>query len=286
MIVGMRNQRMSIPRVALLLALLTAGGEASAASWSLPKLEALGKAIFESDRAASLATDRLVEASGRPPEGLRGWVALPSRKGWRVYFVQENNNGYFSMLSVPVDDKGAGALRRSETCEPLTSEQRSMFLARQTALSALRAPCSEAYNTVVLPHEGKEAGWAVYLLAASQDAGKVVVGGHVRVLVSAGGMEVVDYLQLSNSCLTLDMPSPDAGEPVGLMVTHVLDDHPIETHVFLNLLHEVRLYVITESAMWSVDKGKIKLLMDGEDFKAYIEKAKVAHEKEKGGSNN
>jgi hypothetical protein len=28
--------------------------------------------------------------------------------------------------------------------------------------------------------------------------------------------------------------------------------------------------------MWSVDKGKIRLLMDGEDFKAHMGKAKAA----------
>jgi hypothetical protein len=71
-----------------------------------------------------------------------------------------------------------------------------------------------------------------------------------------------------------------------LVVTHVLDDHPIETHVFLSLLHGLPLYVITESAMWSVDKGKIRLLMDGEDFRAYMGKARAAHDKEKSGDNN
>jgi hypothetical protein len=111
----------------------------------------------------------------------------------------------------------------------------------------------------------------VYLLAATKEAGKVVVGGHVRVLVGGDGLEIMDYQQLSNSCLMVDLPSPAAGKPVGLVVTHVLDDHPIETHVFLSLLHGLNLYVMTENALWSVDKGKIRLLMDGEDFKAYLE---------------
>jgi hypothetical protein len=267
---------MALPPVALLLAVLAAGGPASAASSNLSELAAVGRTLYAKDRAAWVATDRLVESFGGQPDGLRGWETVPSDEGWRVVFVQETGDGYCSMLSVPVDEEGAGSLRRSETCEPLTSDQRAMFLARQTALSALRTPCSEAYNTVVLQYEGTGAAWAVYLLAATQEAGKVVLGGHVRVLVRDGGLEVADYQPLSNSCLTLDVPSAGEGEPVAMMVTHVLDDHPIETHVFLSLLHELKLYVMTESAMWSVDKGKIGLLLDGEDFKAYLERAKAA----------
>jgi hypothetical protein len=157
-----------------------------------------------------------------------------------------------------------------------------MFLARQTALSALRAGCSEKYNTVVLPNEGEGAAWAVYLLAATQERGKIVVGGHVRVLVHEGGLDIADYQPLSKACLTLETPASGDGKPAFVVVTHVLDDHPIETHVFLSLLHKLKFFVMTESAMWSVTDGKIKLLMDGEDYKAYLGKAKAAAEKDRG----
>ena len=151
-----------------------------------------------------------------------------------------------------------------------------MFLARQTAVSALRTPCSEVYNTVVLPNDGAEAAWTVYLLAATQEPEKIVVGGHVRVLVREGGMQIVDSQELSRSCLTL-APPPDA---VALIVTHVLDEHPIETHVFLSLLHQTKLYVVTETAMWSVDQGEIELLMDGDEFKTYLEKTRAADDRD------
>ena len=279
---------MAFPQVALFLALVSAAGPATAVSPDLSELEAVGQALFAKDRAAWLATDRVVESYGQLPAELRGWVTVPAGDGWRVVFVQEEEegDGYCGKLSVPVDEAGAGSLRRQGSCEPLTSEQRAMFLARQTALSALRTHCTSAYNTVVLPHQGQEAAWAVYLLAATQDPGEVVVGGHVRVLVGDGGTRIVDYQELSNACLTLELPPSGEGKPVGLMVTHVLDDHPIETHVFLSLAHELKLYVITKSAMWSVDQGKIGLLMDGEDFKAYMERARDAADREKSGSKN
>lgn len=280
------NALVLISQAALLLALLPTNGQAPASPSTLSRVERVGKAIFEQDRAASLATDRLLKANGQPPDGLRGWVTVPSDDGRRVIFVQGQGDAYCSMLSVLVNAGGAGALRRSEICEPLTADQRAMFLARQTALSALHARCSEAYNTVVLPPEEKEGPWIVYLLATTKDSGKVVVGGHVRVLVDHRGLKVVDYQQLSKTCLTLDLPPATAGKPVALVVSHVLDDHPIETHVFLSLLHAVNLYVMTESAMWSVDKGKLRLIMDGEDFKAYLEKARATRDSAKSADNN
>jgi hypothetical protein len=275
-----RNALLPIARLALLAALLATGSQALAAPSSLSKAERVGKSLFEQDRAAWLATDRLVESNGQVPAGVRGWVTVPSRDGWRVIFVQGEGDAYCSMLDVLVNANGAGPLRRSDTCERLTMDQRAMFLARQTALSALHDRCSEAYNTVVMPPEGKNGAWAVYLLAATSEAGKVVVGGHVRVLVGDGGSKIVDYQPLSKACLTLDLPSPDAGKAVALVVTHVLNDHPIETHVFVSLLHGLNLYVMTENALWSVDKGKIRLLMDGEEFKAYLGRAKAARDEE------
>ncbi len=279
---------MAFPQVALLLILLTAAGPATAMPPDLSGLEALGRALYAKDRAAWLATDRLLESYGQQPANLRGWVTVPSGEGWRVDFVQEeeNGDGYCSKLSVPVDGAEAGSLRRQDTCEPLTPDQRAMFLARQTALSALRTQCTSSYNTVVLPHQGPEAAWAVYLLAATQDPGEVVFGGHVRVLVADGGTRIVEYQKLSNACLTLDLPPADQGQPAALVVTHVLDDHPIETHVFLSLAHGLKLYVLTESAMWSVDEGKIRLLMDGDDFKAYMERARDAADQKKSAGKN
>jgi hypothetical protein len=255
---------MAIRPVALFVAVVLASSQALATESRFSKLEDVGKAIYAKDRAAWLATDRLIENAQRPSR-LRGWVTVPSDGGWRVLFVEEARETYCSRLSVLVDENGAGALGRTEICKPLTSGQRAMFLARQTAISALRTRCAEHYNTVVLPHEGPEAAWAAYLLPATQEPGKFVIGGHVRVLVREGGVDTVDYQPLSNTCLTLDTPSSDEGKPVALGVSHVLDDHPVETHVFLSLLHRLELYVVTESAMWSVAEGRIKRLMDGED---------------------
>lgn len=265
---------MFVPHVALLIALLAAGDQTPASSSDLSRLETLGQDLFVRDRAAALATDRVLESSSMP-EHIRGWVTIPSGADWRVIFVEQQGDVYCSKLQVLVNKGGAGPPQRSDTCQALPAVQRKMFLARETAISALRDPCTRAYNTIVLPNEGPQAGWTVYLIAATDEAGRVVVGGHVRVLVRDEGLDIVDYHELSKTCLMLDSP-PAAEKPVALVVSHVLDDHPTEMHVFLGLLHQLKLYVLTESAMWSVDHGKITLLMDGDDYKAYMERAKKA----------
>jgi hypothetical protein len=272
---------MKITTAALVLAWLMPSSQLLAAEPSFPQLEELGEAIYANDNAASLATDRLME-SGEVPRGIRGWVTLQADDGVRVVFVEGEGDSFCTRLSVLVGKSGAGPLRRSKSCQPLTPEQRAMFLARQTALAGLRTRCSEDYNTVVLPRDKEEGAWVVYLLAATKDPRQIVLGGHVRALVREGGLEVSRYQPLSNACLTMEAPSSSEGKAVAVAITHVLDDHPNEMHVFLSLLHKTKFYVLTESAMWSVAEGKIKLLMDGEDYKSYVERAKAAAEKKPG----
>ena len=237
--------------------------------------EAVGRLLFEKDRAAWLATDRVLERGGSVPDGVLGWVTTPGRDGWDVRFVSEGPEGYCSRLGVSVGSDGAGPVRETEGCEPLGSELSAMFRARQTAITAMTKRCTEAYNTVVIPQVGERPGWVVYLLAATTEPATLMVGGHARVIVGRDGNEVLEYLPLSKSCLQLDISSTVEGQGVAV-VTHLLDDHPIETHVFQSIVHRVKFYVITETAMWSVDQGKVMLLMDGKEFEQYMEEGSAA----------
>jgi TPR repeat protein len=54
-------------------------------------------------------------------------------------------------------------------------------------------------------------------------------------------------------------PKPDGTKP-DLCVTHLLGDYPLETHVFISLLHHKTLYVYTEKYIWRVNEGKIALM--------------------------
>jgi hypothetical protein len=115
--------------------------------------------------------------------------------------------------------------------------------------------CTRTYNTVVLSDvRGGQVVWLVYLLAASQDADDVVLGGHYRVTVNANGTEILKSEPLSKSCI---VGKRDKGA-AGLMVTHVLDPEPIETHVFASLAYGVPIYVATEKGSYAVENGRIR----------------------------
>lgn len=228
----------------------------------LARIAAVGEALYERDRAAWLATDALfgtVDSADRA--GVKGWIVAPDRSGWRVRFIG-GEAAPCAVFEVPVAEK-AGPVRAHSPCRPLTVEEAAMFRARQTAIAALEGPCSDRYNTVVLPAEmlARE-GWLVYLLAATTTPGEAVIGGHKRIHVSADGETVLASEALSNSCLTLELPpkSGPGGVPEFLAVTHVLSPVPIEIHSFLSLLHDVPLYVLTSDGVWSVSSGEIRHL--------------------------
>ena len=225
--------------------------------------EVLGRAIFEKDVIAAKATDVLL-ASGLAAGDtrLRGWVTVPDGAGWVVYFFGEAEDGPLALYEVRFDDAESRnpRVRALTSRPPLAKLGALMFRARQTAVPALTRPCVSNYNAVVLPAELVEKdGWLVYLLGASAKQGEVVLTGHLRVHVTADGKKIVKVESLSRSCIVLDPPPGDA-QRVGLVVSHVIDDWPIATHVYLSLLHDLPVYVGTSFGNWKVEAGSIFLI--------------------------
>lgn len=116
----------------------------------------------------------------------------------------------------------------------------------------------DGYNSIVI-EDPSGPGWLVYWLAATAQAGVIPVGGHYRFTVSADGTTVERADRLSLSCLAIDRRSVPAGaETAAVFVTHLVSDTPVETHVFLSLLHDVPFAVGTApDTIWFVDGGKI-----------------------------
>lgn len=132
-----------------------------------------------------------------------------------------------------------------------------MFRARASAEKARFQKCSQTYNTVILPADmAGEKGWYVYLLAATTKNDEAVMGGHVRVHVSADGKNILNVKEFTKTCLTMKI----AKNAAGLMVTHLVDKHPVETHVFMSLLYGMPLYVGASLQTWAVEKGSIRLV--------------------------
>jgi hypothetical protein len=119
-------------------------------------------------------------------------------------------------------------------------------------------------NPIVLPGEViGERGILVYLIAGTKKENVVVYGKHYRVLVSDDGKKAIRIEPLTKSALESPITpkaGPEGSKPAGLIVTHLLGDYPLETHVFINMLHKLPLYVSADKYLWRIDKGKIYLI--------------------------
>ena len=90
----------------------------------------------------------------------------------------------------------------------------------------------------------------------------MLVGGHSRVTVDATGTKVQKIEAFSKSCLTLDKTPdnlPKGATVEALFATHIVDEIPAPTHVYLSMLHKIALYVGTAHALWVVNGPQIHL---------------------------
>lgn len=264
-------------RVAQLAAALVTACAAEAHSqpireFDLQTVERLGRAIYEHDLTAWRATDALLHdnKAGRVSDAemakIRGYIVAGTPDESVVKFIAEGPEGPYpvSVLRIYRDEqraRAAGPLAK----QPLTEAERAQYRARQLALSQItqRWHCSERYNTVILPNTDGD-GYLVYVLAATTKPGLMMVGGHYRITVSADGNRVIQTDELSRSCLTVELKPPQGAQKLeSVVVLHLVSDAPVETHVFLNLLHRMDIGVTTEKrALWLVSKGRIRRLAD------------------------
>jgi len=217
--------------------------------------------MFEQDVPAARATDELLRRGvERGKTDVIGWLTVPADNGWLVRFIAENNDGYSAVYDVRVPKSGRPIFTELSPREHLPQLQAAMFRARQTAIAAVPKNCSDAYNTIVLSDPDFSEGWLVYVLAATRVTDEMVLGGHHRVRVSPDGRSVLQDTALSKSCFRIPPPNPAAGNVVAAYATHLISSTPIETHVFVNLLHRRPLLVGTDLGVWGVDEGKIKYI--------------------------
>ncbi|PYK29098.1 MAG: hypothetical protein DME59_00425 [Verrucomicrobia bacterium] len=129
--------------------------------------------------------------------------------------------------------------------------------ARRAAMAALPELEREGYKFVVLS-DPEHKGYLVYALASSRNPDDVVVGVHYRVSVSANGkVQRIDPLARS----TLVIPAnavPPGTQAVGFHCTCLVSNQPVETLVYLTLLHGKHCAVGTANGtIWFIENGKI-----------------------------
>lgn len=233
-------------------------------SFPIPTIVALGKELYRRDHMASTAFDALFAAYPKAQElPLRGWITQADKENQRVYFIQERDAHYSLAYVATFRGDAAPAIEDSQGAT-LPEFVAKRFLARRAAVAAIPKFMAESYNFEVLDApDGK--GFLVYGLASTKDPDEVVVGGHYRVTVSADG-QVQQVDALSRSFLVLHRQSPDVPKGsgvVGLSMSHIVSNTPVETHVYVSLLHKIPLYVATsDNVVWRVSDGEITKMDD------------------------
>jgi hypothetical protein len=117
----------------------------------------------------------------------------------------------------------------------------------------------KSYRFVVL-NDPERDGHLVYALATSPNPDDIVAGVHYRVTVSsAGKVKRVDPLARSRLVIRKNGPDVPAGYlHAGLYATNMVSTEPVETFIYLSLLHHDSCVVFTsDSQAWLIKNGKI-----------------------------
>ena len=234
----------------------------------------LGRTLYLLDKASAIGTDVVRErVPDFPNRGVGGWLTL--RNGdesgrlldaFGVMFITREEPLRI-LFRVDVSLKGKPTFEELSPPKPLDDLGVRMFRARQTAIGGVPRG-ARPWNPVILPGAavGRSDAILVYLLAAEQRADEMVFGIHYRVLVSADGTTIKQALPLSKSALVIPPPRenlPSDAEPVGAVVSQIVTDWPLETHVFVSLLHKrTPIYVVTRRGIWLVIGDRILLVDD------------------------
>ena len=227
------------------------------------RAEILGHAIYTNDMLAAWGSDALLAAKLPNANQCRGWITRRGKDGWKVHFMGEDHGKSVELWTVDFAEFAPKAARLQTRAKPrpLDDELAAMYRAQQTAMASQQfVRHTERYNPVVLSGALiNQPGWLVYLLAAIMDENAIAVGGHYCMRVSADGKKLIETRPLSRSFLVLEKPSNFAGA----CMSHIISETPIETHVFVSLLHRPFLFSVIipvgpgTASTWSVKEGKI-----------------------------
>lgn len=238
---------------------------AMAAPAEAPEAQRLGRQMYLYDQAAWHATDALAERFDlSAPGDLRGYLVVPLDNGnLSTVFYGEDESGLYEFARYEVaGSKVVGGGIVEATDKPRLAPMLQMMAdAKAAAIDELMRQdwrfCSQSQaNTLILPPDA-QGRVAVYFLTSTTENGVYPFGGHYRVDIAADG-SVAGARKFTNTCLNMQLQSGPEGEtPVGLGVSHLLDDAPTEIHYFQSHYVPVQLYVIIEEGMWVIERGEL-----------------------------
>ena len=248
--------------------------------FDIPTIEKLGRAMYEQDRLAWIATDVLFAErteQGAAEDGVRGWITSRLEGHDAVRFVRDGEEGPELLYDVVFAGDGP-PIFSTPADRTLTPQERAQYDARLLALDDIPSACSDQYNTVALSDPESD-GWLVWAIAASLDPNAVLIGGHYRFTISPDGKQIRARDALSVSCLNLNQDGSDE-RPVGSFMSHVVSLTPVETHSFASLNYKRVLHVGTrDGTAWRVAEGRItRVEQDAPDMDGFAARALAAVE--------
>ncbi|WP_440224782.1 hypothetical protein ACQQ2N_05990 [Dokdonella sp. MW10] len=225
---------------------------------ALRMAEQTGVLLYRHDQAASVATDALAKVRGfKRDKRMEGWITEAQADGIQVTFFGRDKGQPLAAFHHVRVDAGGNVIEKTsspKSPEPLTTFEAEAAEARSIAKRTSFQPCTEQYNTVVLPKDAGAGQWTVHLLPATTKKGVVPIGGSYRVDVDirSGDAVVRPY---TKTCLQLE----DRKDVAALMVSHLLDPLPTDVHVFWSLWVGKRIYVVTNGPdnLFAVSGGTI-----------------------------
>jgi hypothetical protein len=238
-------------------------GAAEIREFNVTTLERLGRELSRRDGIAARATDAVLE---KYPVArslkMRGWITELKKSADAVHFITETPSG--PTLAYTVSFSQAGALEvKDMRGQSLPAHIAVRFRARETAAAAVRGRLFDAPYNFEVVDDPDGSGFLVYALAATGKADQYVLGGHVRVTVSADGTKPERVDALSKSLLlSRDEKSalPRDYEAVALFMNQIVSNKPVETLIYTANLAKKNIYVGTpDGKMWIVGNGKMRV---------------------------
>jgi hypothetical protein len=229
----------------------------------------IGRQIYVLDKVAAIGTDVLLEnVKDVRSLGLGGYLPVQEgdedgkpRQSFRVMFFTAETPPRIA-YEIRVAPELKPTFQAFNPPKASTPSLATFVRARKAAIQAM-PPSGQPINPVLVPGEANgEQGILVYLLAGTKKPNVAVFGRHFRALVSVTGTAVTYMMPLSNTALELPTRGPNGEAPEALLVSQIVTDFPLETHVFTSLLIKKRVYVATRRGVWRVDGDKIALISD------------------------
>jgi hypothetical protein len=228
---------------------------------SINRASERGRQKYELDRAAWVSTDSMV--AQLPKDRLakvKGWIVENDGDTYTAIYYGNENNGPVAIFVADVRNGVTAKAKEIKADAPpvLTETEKRMIEARAAAMAEKLTPCAQAkFNTIVVPPTGADTPVEVYLLTPQVQTKALPFGGHFLVTVGADG-KVTGSRPFTKSCIDLSLEGDKGRQPIGLMITHLLDPTPTEIHVFNALSSHLAVYVSTApNRIWKVDGARI-----------------------------